>query len=60
MMNQVLIWIGFDVVGNCQALCSEIAEIQDMTDLTEKDITELRESYAKHTQNAGQIWTPAY
>jgi len=46
-MNQVLIWIGFDVVANRQALCSEIAEIKDMVDLTEKDITELQESYAK-------------
>jgi len=45
-MNQVLIWIGFDVVANRQALCSEIAEIKDMVDLTEKDITELQESYA--------------
>jgi len=45
MMNQVLIWIGFDdVVANRQALCSEIAEIKDMVDLTEKDITELQES----------------
>jgi len=54
-MNQVLVWIGFDVVTNRQALCSEIiAEIQDMTDLTEKDITEVQELYAKHMQNAGQ------
>ena len=45
IMNQVLIWIGFDVVANRQALCSEIAEIKDMVDLTEKDITELQESY---------------
>ena len=45
IMNQVLIWIGFDdVVANRQALCSEIAEIKDMVDLTEKDITELQES----------------
>ena len=43
VMNQVLVWIGFDVVTNRQALCSEtLAEIQDMTDLTEKDITECR------------------
>ena len=35
MMNQVLGWIGFNVVANRQALCSEIlAEIQDMTDRT--------------------------
>jgi len=54
-MNQVLVWIGFDDVTNRQALCSEIiAEIQDMTDLTEKDITEVQELYAKHMQNAGQ------
>jgi hypothetical protein len=46
IMNQVLIWIGFDVVANRQALRSEIAEIKDMVDLTEKDITELQESYA--------------
>ena len=45
MLNQVLIWIGFDVVANRQALCLEIVEIKDMTDLTEKDITELQESY---------------
>ena len=57
MMNQVLIWIGFDdVVANRQALCSEIAEIKDMVDLTEKDITELQESYAKRTQNAGRMY----
>ena len=57
MMNQVLIWIGFDdVVANRQALCSEIAEIKDMVDLTEKDITELQELYAKRTQNAGQMY----
>jgi len=55
-MNQVLIWIGFDVVANRQALRSEIAEIKDMVDLTEKDITELQESYAKRTQNAGQMY----
>jgi hypothetical protein len=40
-VNQVLIWIGFDVVANRQALRSEIAEIKDMVDLTEKNITEL-------------------
>jgi len=56
IMNQVLIWIGFDVVANRQALRSEIAEIKDMVDLTEKDITELQESYAKHTQNAGRMY----
>ena len=28
IMNQVLIWIGFDFVANRQALCSEIAEIK--------------------------------
>jgi len=56
IMNQVLIWIGFDVVANRQALCSEIAEIKDMVDLTEKDITELQELYAKRTQNAGQMY----
>jgi hypothetical protein len=55
MMNQVLIWIGFDVAAYPQALCSEIAEIKDMTDLTEKDITELQELYAKRTQNAGRM-----
>ena len=49
VMNQVLIWIGFDVVANRQALCPEIAEIKEMVDLTEKDITELQESYAKRT-----------
>ena len=42
IMNRVLIWIGFDVVANRQALCSEIAEIKDMVDLTEKDITSCR------------------
>ena len=56
MMNQVLIWIGFNVAANPQALCSEIAEIKDMTDLTEKDITELQELYAKRTQNAGRMY----
>jgi hypothetical protein len=56
IMNQVLICIGFDVVANCQALCSEIAEIKDMVDLTEKHITELQESNAKRTQNAGQMY----
>ena len=56
IMNQVLIWIGFDVVANRQALRSEIAEIKDMVDLTEKDITELQESYAKRTQNAGRMY----
>ena len=57
MMNHVLIWIGFDdVVANRQALRSEIAEIKDMVDLTEKDITELQELYAKRTQNAGQMY----
>jgi hypothetical protein len=56
MINQVLIWIGFDVAANRQALCSEIAEIKNMTDLTEKDITELQESYAKRTQNAGRMY----
>jgi len=57
MMNQVLIWIGFDDnVANRQALCSEIAEIKNMVDLTEKDITELQESYTKRTQNAGQMY----
>jgi len=56
IMNQVLIWIGFNVVANRQALCSEIAEIKDMVDLTEKDITELQESYAKRTQNAGRMY----
>jgi len=50
------IWIGFDVVANRQALCSEIAEIKDMVDLTEKDITELQELYAKRTQNAGRMY----
>ena len=56
IMNQVLIWIGFDVVANRQAFRSEIAEIKDMEDFTEKDITELQESYAKRTQNAGQMY----
>ena len=57
IMNQVLIWIGFDdVVANRQALCSEIAEIKDMVDLTEKHITELQESNAKRTQNAGRMY----
>ena len=56
IMNQVLIWIGFDVVANRQALRSEIAEIKDMVDLTEKDITELQESYAKRTQNTGRMY----
>ena len=56
IMNQVLIWIGFDVVANRQALCSEIAEIKDTVDLTEKDITELQESYAKRPQNASQMY----
>jgi len=55
-MNQVLIWIGFDVVANRQTLCSEITEIKDMVDLTEKDITELQDSYAKRTQNAVQMY----
>jgi len=56
MMNQVQGWIGFNVVANRQALCSEIlAEIQDMTDLTEKDITEVQELYAMHMQNAGRV-----
>ena len=55
-MNQVLIWIRFDVVANRQALCSEIAELKDMVDLTEKDVTELQESYANRTQNAGQMY----
>jgi len=50
IMNQVLIWIGFDVVANRQAFRSEIAEIKDMVELTEKDITELQELYAKRTQ----------
>ena len=56
IMNQVLIWIGFDVVANRHALRSEIAEIKDMVDLTEKDITELQELYAKRTQNAGRMY----
>jgi len=56
IMNQALIWIGFDIVANRQALRSEIAEIKDMVDLTEKDITELQESYAKRTQNAGRMY----
>ena len=56
IMNQVLIWIGFDVVANRQALRSEIAEIKDMVDLTEKDITELQELYAKRTHNAGRMY----
>jgi len=56
IMNQVLIWIGFDVVANRQALRSEIAEIKDMVDLTEKDITKLQESDAKRTQNAGRMY----
>ena len=56
IMNQVLIWIGFDVVANRQALRSEIAEIKDMVDLSEKDITELQELYAKRTQNAGRMY----
>ena len=55
-MNQVLGRIGFDVFANRQARCSEIlAEIQDMTDLTEKDITEVQELYAMHMQNAGRV-----
>ena len=32
IMNLVLIWIGFDVVANRQALRSEIAEIRDIVD----------------------------
>jgi len=56
LINQVLIWIRFDVVANRQALRSERAEIEDMLDLTEKDITELQELYAKRTQNAGQMY----
>ena len=56
IMNQLLIWIAFDVVANRQALRSEIAEIKDMVDLTEKVITELQELYAKRTQNAGQMY----
>ena len=55
IMNQVLIWIGFDVVANRQALRSEIAEIKDMVDLTENYITELQELFAKRTQNAGRM-----
>ena len=30
--------------------------MKDMVDLTEKDITQLRESYAKRTQNAGRMY----
>jgi hypothetical protein len=57
MMNQVLIWIGFDAAANNhQALHSEIAEIKDTTELTEKDITELEESYAKRTPNAERMY----
>ena len=56
ILNQVLIWIGFDVVANRQALRSEIAEIKNMVDLTEKDITELQELYAKRTHNAGRMY----
>ena len=56
MMDQVLVWIGFVVVANRQTFHSEIAEIQDMRDLTVKDITELQELYTTRTQKAGRIY----
>ena len=55
-MHQVLLWIGFDVAANRQALRSKIAEIKYMTDRTAMDVTELQELYAKRAQNAGHTY----
>ena len=53
MMHQAFMWIGFDKKDYQEALRSEIAELQDMNGLTERDISDLEKSYAKHPGKTG-------
>lgn len=54
-MDVTLTWIGFNLDVNRQAIRTDIAELEDMLDITEKDISDLSESYAKRTVNDGRI-----
>ena len=62
MMRQAFIWIGFDKKEDQDALRSEIADLQDMNGLTERDISELEKSYAKRPEKTrgGLLWTSTY
>ena len=56
MMHQAFIWIGFDKKDDQEALRSEIAQLQDMNGLTERDISYLEKSYAKRPRKTGGIF----
>ena len=56
MMNQAFVWIGFVKQDDQEALRSEIAELQDMKGLTERDISDLEKSYAKRPGRTGGIF----
>ena len=56
MMHQAFIWIGFDKKDDQEDLRSEIAELQDMNGLTERDISDLKKSYAKRPGKTGGVF----
>ena len=56
MMHQAFIWIGFDNKDDQEALRSEIAQLQYMNGLTERDISYLEKSYAKRPGKTGGIF----
>ena len=55
MMRQTFIWIDFEKKENQDAPRSEIAELQDMNGLTERDISDLKKSYAKRLGKTGGV-----
>ena len=56
IMHLSFIWIGFDKKYDQEALHSEIAELQDMNGLIERDISDLEKSYANCPGKTGVIF----
>ena len=54
-MEQALTWIGFTNDANRAALRIDIAEFEDMLELSEKDISDLEYSYSKRTVGDGRF-----
>ena len=55
VMEQTLTWIGFNTTASRDALHIDIDQFEDMLELTEKDISDLENSYSKRTAADGRL-----
>ena len=54
-MDQTLMWIGFNTIASREALQIDIEQLDDILELTEKDVSDLEYSYSKRTVADGRL-----